>query len=409
MDKKYIKNVLIYVLTGILSILGIGYIVFHLTGGDSVAISTEVAILVQSEDRVQSQAIVFRDETAIEGSSDDVFSIVKDGTNVMAGAEVLHVFSAENNISDQLTDLEERIRVLKSSLGAQGIPTAHSSNEKKLGQLYRGMMTSVHGGSLADAEKTAIELQVCINLRKHSSVTQQSIKEAITRLEKQRDDLIASSAGTVYTAPVTGLYYQGSDGLEDLCTLETAKEMDYDTFVQLQDAVSQSDMTAGVGRIATDTYWYVAMTLKSEVARELQVGTKYPICFDENESLVVYMTLERMDARYKQSDCLVVFGSRTVPTDLCFERSQTVSLLTSGIEGIRVPIGAVRYLEGKVGVYVTEGNKVVFRRIDILAVGDGYYTVKQYDTSKEGYTDMIRLHDKIILTGKGLYHGKFLS
>ena len=409
MDKKYIKNVLIYVLTGLLSILGIGYIVFHLTGGDSVAISTEVAILVQSEDRVQSQAIVFRDEIAIEGKANDVFSIVKDGTNVMAGAEVLRVFQAQSNISEQLTDLEERIRVLKSSLGEQEIPTAHNSNEKKLSELYYGMMTSVHGGSLTNSEKTATELQVCINLRKHSSTTAQSIKESIARLEKQRDELIASTANTVYNAPVTGLYYQGSDGLESQFPLAAAKEMDYDAFVALRDAAQASDMTAGVGRIATDTYWYVAMTLDTTVARELQVGTKYPICFEESESLVVYMTLERMDAGYKQSDCLAVFGCRTVPTDLQFKRSQTVTLVASGVEGIRVPIGAVRYLDGKVGVYVTEGNKVVFRRIEILSAGEGYYTVKRYDTSKEGYADMIRLHDKIILTGKGLYHGKFLS
>ena len=412
MDKKYIKNVLIYVLSGVLSLLGIGYIVFHLTGVDSVSISTETAVFVETENRVQAEAMIFRNEISIDADGKNAYSIVRDGEKVMAGTDVLQIFDTTEDVVSQIATIEEKIDILQNSLTLNGIPTAHSSNEKELKELYYAMLNTVHGGSLAETKEFGVQLQTRINLRKHSSVTEAAIKASIEELTKKKDRLLEEYKDciTVYSAPTTGLYYGGSDGFENFCTLQTAKEMNYTAFVQLKDAVNQSETEfAGVGRIVTDTYWYIALTLDCEVARELQTGVQYPICFDENKGKVVYMTLERMDAEYKQSDCLLVFGCRTIPSDFDFDRIQSVSVLTSTIKGIHVPASAVRYVDGKTGVYVTEGNKVVFRSIEILCIKDGYYTVKQYDVSKEGYTDMIRLHDKIILTGKGLYHGKYLS
>ena len=405
------KNVLIYVLSGVLSLLGIGYIVFHLVDGDIDVISTEATVLVQTENRVQAEAVIFRDEIAIEGQGEDVCGIVRDGEKVKAGTEVLRVFHTANKVSTQILELEKQIRILQDSLTADGIPTAHSSNEKELKELYYTMLNTVHGGSLINTGELGIQLQTHINVRKHSSTTEAAIKDAIQQLENKKTELLEmyKESITVCKAPATGMYYTGSDGFEVLCTLQTAKEMNYSDFTALRDEVVQTENANGIGRIVTDTYWYIAFTLEGEIARELQVGKAYPICFDENKAQVVYMTLERMDAKYKQSDCLVVFGCRTVPTDFDFKRSQQVSLLVDTMQGLHVPAGAVRYLDGKIGVYVTEGNKVVFRRIDILCVKDGYYTVKQHDITEEGYTDMLRLHDKIILTGKGLYHGKYLS
>ena len=412
MDKKYIKNVLIYVLSGVLSLLGIGYIVFHLADGGAVGISTETAVLVKTEQRVPGQALIFRDEVAIEAVGDDACSIVKDGEKVMAGTEVLQIFRSEQRVSDRILQIEKQIAILEDSLNANGIPTAHSSNEKQLQELYYAMLNGVHGGSLANTEELSVRLQTYINRRKHSSVTEKAIKESIGNLEKQKTALLAMYADSteLHTAPATGLYYKGSDGFEGLCTLEAAKQMDYTAFLQIRQSVFQAEESQnGAGRVATDSYWYIAMTLDKETARNLKVGAKYPICFDENGNRTVYMTLERMDSKYKQTDCLLVFGCRSVPQDFDFKRVQQVTLISETVEGIHVPISAVRYVDGKVGVYVTEGNKVVFRRIDILVLKEGYYTVKQHDTSSLEYADMIRLHDKIILTGKGLYHGKYLN
>jgi len=410
MDKRYLKNVLIYLLTGALSLLGIGYIVFHLSGADTVSVSTEVAILTTTETRVQAQGMILRDETPIKAQGSDVCSIVQDGVNVTSGSDVLRIFGGDQGVSQQIRALEARITVLKKSLAGTGIPTAHNSNEKELKQLYSTMMDTVHGGSLADAEKLSVQLQTRINLRKHSSVTEAAIKASIQELQGQIDALLAAQAGniTVCTAPVTGLYYLGSDGFEDVCTLQAARTMGYGDFVTLVQAVAKGRPTEGVGRIVTDTYWCVAMTLDVAEARSLRVGAQYPICFDENEGTTVMMTLERMETEYKQSDCLAVFGCRTVPKNFSFKRIQQVSVVTSSVKGIRVPASAVRYLDGKAGVYVTEGNKVVFRRIDVLCAKDGYYTVKQYDVKEEAYADMLRLHDRIVLTGKGLYHGRYL-
>ena len=74
-----------------------------------------------------------------------------------------------------------------------------------------------------------------------------------------------------------------------------------------------------------------------------------------------------------------------------------------------MPLSAVRYVDDQVGVYVSDGNKVKFRHIDVMVAGDGYYMAKVHDTTQKGYTDMLRMYDKIVLSGKELYDGKYLD
>ncbi len=412
MDKKYIKNVLVYILSGILAIVCIGYIAYHMSGSGTTNVDTETAVIIDMDNTVTTDALIMRDEVAIEGSGDDICGILRDGENAMAGEQVLWIFSGSGDIGAQIRLIEEQIRVLEDSLMGENIPSGLNTNNKDLKELYIGMLDRLGQGSLADMEKTAIGLQTYINRKKNSSSTEAAIKASIHELEQRRQTLLINgSAGvTTIVTPESGLFYSYTDGFESMCTTAYAEEMDLGEFSALKEQIlSGQKANEGICKVVTDAYWYICLALDNGIARNMTEGEIYNISFPENEGITLPMTLTRMASEYGEKESLLVFGCRIVPDGFDFKRIQQVSIVTETYNGFRVPAGAVRYVDGKIGVYVSDGNKVRFRRIDILFAKDGNYVVKQYDITKEGYTDMLRLYDKIILSGKELYDGKYLN
>ena len=412
MDKKYINNVLIYILSGVLSLLGIGYIAYHMSGGSTTNVSTESAMMTTVQEKISAEAILLRDEICLEGAGDDFCGILRNGENAMAGQDVLWMFSGNGEIGKQIRAIEKEIRILQDSLEGDDIPSGLNTNQKDLNELYDQLLACLDSGDLTGVEQITVELQTCINRKKNSEKTRQALETAIAELAACRQALLDANSDGVKTlqAPQSGLFYDYTDGFESVCTVQAASDLRCADFALLKEKIeSGKRANGGICKIAVDSYWYICLTVDTRVARTLKPGSSYQICFDENDSLVLDMKLFRMDSQYGEQKTLLVFGSRTVPQEFSFERIQTVTLTVGDYEGFRVPAGAVRYVDGKAGVYVTDGNKVRFRRVDILYAWEGNYIVKRYDTSSEEYADMLRLYDKIILSGKELYDGKYLD
>ena len=68
---------------------------------------------------------------------------------------------------------------------------------------------------------------------------------------------------------------------------------------------------------------------------------------------------------------------------------------------------AIRFdRENNEGVYVKVGEKVVFKKLDVLYRGDGFVLSNARDDSETQY---LKLFDEIIVEGKDLYDGKILQ
>ena len=57
------------------------------------------------------------------------------------------------------------------------------------------------------------------------------------------------------------------------------------------------------------------------------------------------------------------------------------------------------------GVYVREGNKLIFKRVRILCTGEGYYVVAELTSKDKNYKSYLALNDVIVTSGKGLEEG----
>ena len=117
---------------------------------------------------------------------------------------------------------------------------------------------------------------------------------------------------------------------------------------------------------------------------------------------------------------MVIFRTNYMPDGFSYPRLQKVRLVTDTSTGYKVPVGAVRVVNGKTGVYVLDGVTVRFCRIKTIYKSDAFYVVaaepkpeteeEETEEKPEEETERwLRFHDNLIIEGKGLYDGRIIG
>jgi hypothetical protein len=149
-------------------------------------------------------------------------------------------------------------------------------------------------------------------------------------------------------------------------------------------------------------------------ASALKVGKQYSIILFDVKERELKVTLEEI-RESQNGECVIVFSCATMPEGFDYTRYQSFRLDITSISGYRVPKEALVTVldkesgEEKTGVYIVQGSVAYFRRIEIIAEGNGYYIASELDKSKENYKEYLNINDLIILEPDGVYDGKILS
>lgn len=113
-------------------------------------------------------------------------------------------------------------------------------------------------------------------------------------------------------------------------------------------------------RLITDDRWYFAALLPEE--RTLRVGQTLTVRL--RPAPTVEMTVERLSIT--PAGQLLVLSSRENLAEVAALGQAEARLLLSTAEGLRVPKTAVRWLDGKTGVYVLVAGQVRFKPVTFL-------------------------------------------
>ena len=97
--------------------------------------------------------------------------------------------------------------------------------------------------------------------------------------------------------------------------------------------------------------------------------------------------------------------SNVALSDMTASRRQSCKLILSTYEGFKIPIEALRVVDGQAGVFVLEGAEAKFKPAEILYKSANFYVVKANTEDK----DALFLYDKVIINSKNLYDGKVVG
>ena len=425
MDTQFLKNVAVYIVSAIISLLLIAYILYHLFGDFDSEIETVAAETVTGRELVTLDGYIMRSEQVLFSSSQgDLNYMYDDGTRVKNGAALANVYaSGGSSVRSQIIELDRKLNLLEASSFGESITVSDTITiDAQIAELYSVIHERVASGDLEYALRKKDELLVLLNKRRIIVQNVENYDDKITALTSQRNGLTAQLTNiteTVY-APTPGYFYSGLDGYESIFDSSKLDDLTLDKFFEMTEAEPVTSYSGGygVGKLVSDYYWYIACPVSTDQLRYFTQGSKYSVIFPYSSDVELKMTLSKIVEQTDENRAVLVFGTGMMPENFNFLRKQTIDIVRDTYTGYRVPVAAVRIVDGEQGVYALNGNFVRFKLIEPLFESEGYFIVSEYQNVGEdkraaaleddggGY---LALNDLIITKGKKLYDGRIIS
>ncbi len=417
MDKRYLKNAAIYLLSAILCVLIVAYIVYHLVNSFSSDVDTMATSVVTVSETYAVDAYIFRSEEVLYSDEEvgSVNHLFDDGTMVRKGAAVATVYSgtASDELEAQINEIERQLSIIENSSIAEDVTLSDSSSiDDRIDSLYYTIQSKINSGDIDYVLRRKDELLTLLNKRQLVLKSVDSFSSKIEDLTARRNDLtssMGSHASTVHT-PSSGYIYSDVDGYEEIFTAEAVNTFTLEDFHALTDSSPDSSANNAIGKIVTDYVWYIACELPSVHQQYYTEGEKYTVKFPYSADEEVPMDLFRIVTSPEEDTIVLIFSTGNIPDGFNYLRKQSVEIVQQSFTGYRVPVSCVRMLDGKQGVYVKEGNVAVFKEIKTMAEIDGYFIIEEQDrVNDENYADKLGLHDLVIVRGRNLYENKIIQ
>lgn len=433
MDLKYIKNILLYLAGAAVSVFVIVYIVLQLSGQLGSSIETTPAVYTTEQDLVSMDGYIIRKGTLLYAQSDgSVNYYYADGDRVAANTDVAAVYDSADN-RDSLIALNKKIAQLESSNAAANVATSDLTTlDGMISSLYATFLEKAEEGNLQFALQKSEELLIQLNRRRIVTKASEGFSGRIQTLSQRRDALKASMQNLTETVqtPAAGYFYSSLDGYEyaassidiDLMTIS-----DFNRFTSSEpldmDALSQYGYP--IGKIVTDFAWYVACEVPYSEVHNYPTGRSYTLIFPYSRDEAIQATLYRSLTEANQDKVVLIFRTSTVPEGFNFLRRQTIEIVMNSYSGYKVPLSALRVVDGEQGVFVLDGSVVRFRRVNPLFEKNGYLIVAERSgTLTQVYKDEegnevdengnpiildLGLYELIITKGKDYYNGQIID
>ncbi len=413
MDKKYLKQVGLYVLTSLLSIGVMLYIGYHLFYGLTQRIETAPASPATIHSVIEADVYLFREESLLRfgSSGGSVVPAVPDGTRVGIGDTVARLYdrSAPDTVA-AIAETETQIAVLTAMQEHTLSVRDTLSIDQNIYEIMEKIASAGKAGNGAAALSHRTELRTALNRRAVITGTTANAADEIARLQAEKTAL-TEKLGVCRKTAVTaksGYYYAGADGYESIFTADTALSMTVSSFRELCRTESADLPADTAGRLVTDYQWYAACLIPFAKAENLTEGDSYAVSFPYSGDTSLSMTLTRL---VREGDTvMLVFSTGTMPTNFSYTRLQPAVITDNAYTGLTVPASAVRAVDGVTGVYILEGGMVHYRAVELLVEGENWclLTAQPSDEPPAGLS-WLRQNEIVITKGRGLYEGRILS
>jgi len=284
--KKIIKAVLVS--AG--CVFAIFYIYRQLIGLRGEKLETENALNVTYERTVSSTGYILRSERLLETvSGGSVFSVLEDGERIGAGMAVANVYAteAEAGSKARLDIIDSKLDVLESSTVDHEYFSANLSKlERDKNEVLKNVIKYKTQNDFGEAILKKRELLIKMN--KLSTVKSgSSFDKQIEELRDERTSLTVGQGEPILTvyAPEAGYYSGVLDGYENIFSSEIIDTLTISGFEELKKALPEKQPENSVGKIITDSRWYVMCELLKEETVPFENGKYYEIVFPYSANL----------------------------------------------------------------------------------------------------------------------------
>ncbi len=387
------------------------YMGYHIFMSAYSPIKTDIAVLYDEYETVDTTGLVVRNETLIPLTQQGfVYYIAENGSRVSKDGKIADLYASQETavIRQQLRSLDAEIAQLQS-IEEQG-----QNNRTNLDiintQLYKAQAAVIAEMSephMSQIDTVSADLLALMNKQQITIGRATSFEARLSALNSQRAALAAQDAdptSSVYS-PMAGYFVNTVDGMEAVINADTITAITTEEIRRAMETEPTVDNTRYIGKVVGSYEWYLVCVLPAEEMTRLPMDStvRLRLPFVSNETIPVTVVAENRD---RDGNMAVVFRCDYMSADLSDIRLEQVQVLVRQHSGLRVPDEAVQFnANQEAGVFVQEGNVIRFRRIRVV-----------YHSEHEDYSicevvnedNYLQVYDDIVIEGKNLYDGKIV-
>ncbi|MGN1225566.1 MAG: HlyD family efflux transporter periplasmic adaptor subunit [Ruminococcus sp.] len=413
MDSNSRTMHILLVVLSIAIIATIGTIFYHFIDTEY---KTETAVAATAEQSETFQGVYVRDETVLTYNGSGAISYnVPDGGKVEKNGIIAEIYADQSAIetNQQIATLQQELSLLNRISNPGILQNAQPAELADQVERYYNQITYCKDcGDLTGLQSAKNDFQIALSAYQlvinqgTENFSQQiaAVSEKIATLENSkqspRDTVKASSA--VY-------FVSYADGYETKLTTDQIDEITIDDVKAVQNNNGLQSETI-VGKTIDSYGWYMVGIIDNSTLK-YQVDDTVTLKL-ANSGATAEAVITDLRTEENLSETLVVLYCNYITSDFVKNRAERVEIIKGVYEGIQVPRSAIRFKEieetstnvltgeeitTKVnyrGVYVMDGEEVVFRKLDVVYEGDDY--VLSSLNAGDGY---LILYDSIIVEG----------
>lgn len=389
------KSLTTKILAGVLSLLlftTIGSQIFYLINDKH---DTEKAVLFNINEDIAFDGIVIRDEEVIEYNGDGVLDYqYEDGSKISVGSTIANVYSDENDIIEQkrIVKLSDEISILNRAQNPGTINYVQPDTlQTKIENEYKQILSCTLKNDYSSLRDAKNNLSVVINIYDIMTGSSKNFEDQISSLEDQIESLkLTSQTIDSIKAEKTGYFISYADGYENVLTTENAVNMDEDDINKIINNDIKIEKNV-VGKIFDD-YSCKIVGILTKDKRIVEGETLNMMLSASNQ--IYKVEVDSVKQAEDDDKVIVVFTCDRLDKALVNSRVQAAKIIFDEYQGLKVPRKAIRFQGEDKGVYVILGQKITFKKIDVIYENEKDDFVISKNTSEEDY---LLLYDQILL------------
>ncbi len=405
------------IVVAIALIVIVGTILYHFV---DTSYETETAVQATENESLIFTGVYVRDESVLSYDGNGAISYaVPDGGKIAVGDVIAEVYSDESDIAlqQEIDALEEKLETLRRISNVGTVEEAQPETmARQFTSYYETLVQSKDEKNLVamqTAEENFLEsystYQILISDGDISFDEQiASVAGEIASLQSQKNPAVSQ-----ITSDTSAYFLSQVDGYESTLSVEKLDEITPETIESVidNDNINKTDSNENIlGKTIADYRWYmIGMIDNSE--QKYAVGDTVTLQILTSGATTSAEIVELRS--YTDTDqVMVVLSSETLTSDFVRNRYERVEMIEGEYEGIRVPRDAIRFADVEEttvdeetgeeitqtvncrGVYVEDGEEIIFRRLDVIYEGDDYVLSRL--NAGDGY---LLLYDSIIVEG----------
>jgi len=371
---------------------------------------TEPAMLYSHSETYNFKGVYVRNERQVRYSGADVISyIYPDGSKLSKNSVVAKSYKSRNDVllQTKIDELKKHIELLENAqlmAGADNSQLEACANQitARHLQMLQALCEGDYG-AVAGLKEEYLSFQckkriLCEEETDYNALISQ-LKGQILSLEGRM-----GAPPRDVTIDEAGYFVSAADGYENALSYEKIPSLGKS---DIEKIIREPELEIGgdiIGKMVDDYKWRFVGILDTEKTRSVFEGSTANFRIGGNPQIVETTVINVK--HLGDGSSIFTFECDCLTAEYASKRVSQFSLLLNGYKGIRIPSSAVYFnKDNERGVFVKDGAKLVFRRIEVIRTEKDYFLVED-TTNKPG---CISLYDNVVIKGKDLYEGKIVQ